>query len=243
MKPCFTLKKKEEEEKEGEGEEEGEKEKNRVLFEAGMKALDYLNEKTKKRFTDLSAIYAMLEKGRTAEECISIIDNKLGDPFFRKNPRLLNPRTLFSPDRFDAYLNEAPAESPAPVSATGSSVSVRLGNGMNVTLGSFFVRKAYRLFLSEQCAHLKSGFMARLSSSGFLDILTGRGDAYILDDCEIAACDDCEFALFFENIHACHASFVEEAADAIKMKVSLVNAVPEEFIGSDVAVEYFERVV
>ena len=86
-------------------------------------------------------------------------------------------------------------------------------------------------------------FMARLSSSGFLYVLTGRGDAFILDDCEIAACDDCEFALFFENTQTCHTGFVNEAADAIKIKVSLVHAVPEEFIQSEEAVEFFERVV
>lgn len=72
-----------------------------------LTVLSYLNEKTGKRFRDTSHIEARLKDGGTVDDCLRIIDAKLRDPYFRENPRYLNPRTLFRPSHWDSYLNEA----------------------------------------------------------------------------------------------------------------------------------------
>jgi uncharacterized phage protein (TIGR02220 family) len=84
----------------------GEKEKN-IYRENSLVILAYLNEKTQKRYRDTSFIEARLKDGGTVDECRRIIDTKLQDPYFKENPKFLNPRTLFRPSHWDTYLNEA----------------------------------------------------------------------------------------------------------------------------------------
>ena len=83
-----------------------EEEKN-TYRENSLSVLSYLNETTGKRFRDASFIEARLKAGAKVEECRRIIDAKKQDPFFRDNPRHLNPRTLFRASHWDQYLNES----------------------------------------------------------------------------------------------------------------------------------------
>lgn len=74
--------------------------------------IDYLNQKTGRNFRAVPVhcklINARLKEGYTAEDIKKVIDTKLQDPFFKENPKYLNPQTLFRPSNFDRYLNEDP---------------------------------------------------------------------------------------------------------------------------------------
>ena len=68
-----------------------------------------MNLKTKRKYRTLDKIVARLNDGATEQECKTVIDNKWGDDFFRKdNNRLMRPLTLFSKTHFDDYLNDIP---------------------------------------------------------------------------------------------------------------------------------------
>lgn len=84
-----------------------EEHKKYLYRENSQTVLAYLNEKTGKRFRDASFIEARLKAGATVGECWRIIDAKTQDPYFRDNPRYLNPRTLFRASHWDQYLNES----------------------------------------------------------------------------------------------------------------------------------------
>jgi len=74
-----------------------------------QKVLDYLNEKTGKRYTKKDEILSRLHEGKTVEQCIHIIDTKIHDPFFlENNMKFMNPVTLFRKSHFDIYLNQTP---------------------------------------------------------------------------------------------------------------------------------------
>jgi len=88
-------------------EQECKNEKNNLYRQNALQILSYLNEKTGKRYRDTSFIEARLKDGGTVDDCKRIIDTKLKDPYFRENPRFLNPQTLFRPSHWDQYLNEA----------------------------------------------------------------------------------------------------------------------------------------
>lgn len=87
--------------------------------ENALQVLSYLNEKTGKRYRDPSFIEARLKDGGSVADCRKIIDTKMQDPYFRDNPKYLNPRTLFRPSHWDQYLNES-----IPVPETKSAPSV-----------------------------------------------------------------------------------------------------------------------
>lgn len=78
-----------------------------LYSENSLEVLTYLNEKTGKRYRDASFIEARLKDGGTIDECRRIIDVKLQDPHFQKNPKYLSPSTLFRKSHWDTYLNEA----------------------------------------------------------------------------------------------------------------------------------------
>jgi len=95
-----------------------------IYCEEALQVLTYLNERTGKKFRDASHIEARLKDGGSVQDCLTIIDNKLKDPFFTDNPKYLNPVTLFKKSKWDVYLNDLPKEhrttsqrgqSPAPV--------------------------------------------------------------------------------------------------------------------------------
>jgi len=73
-----------------------------------QKILEYLNQKKGSKYEDDSFIIPRLKEGRTIQECIQIIDNKLQDSYFIENPKYLCPETLFRKSKFDKYLNEVP---------------------------------------------------------------------------------------------------------------------------------------
>jgi len=78
--------------------------------------IEYLNKATKKRFGQIQSNYSPIltrlnEQGvnYTEQDFIKVIDNKLNDPWFKKdNFQYMNPRTLFG-TKFDIYLSGATA--------------------------------------------------------------------------------------------------------------------------------------
>lgn len=74
--------------------------------------LHELNERCQKHYPDtiagLAVIKARLAEGRLREEFSRIIDVKLRDPHFIRNPNLYDPSTLFAVDKFDRYLHQDP---------------------------------------------------------------------------------------------------------------------------------------
>ena len=72
--------------------------------------LDYLNAAAGKNYSKTDEIEARLKDGGTVDDCRKIINTKMQDPFFKENPRYLNPVTLFRKKHWDVYLNENPAD-------------------------------------------------------------------------------------------------------------------------------------
>jgi len=70
--------------------------------------LNYLNERTKRKYSRMVEISARLKDGGTVEQCKQIIDNQTQDEYFIKNPKFLNPTTLFRKSNWDKYLNNTP---------------------------------------------------------------------------------------------------------------------------------------
>ena len=82
--------------------------KKTTVGQNAQKVLDHLNEQKGSRYTDTSRIIARLNEGKTAEQCILIINNKSKDPHFIENPRFLCPDTLFRKSHWDKYINDIP---------------------------------------------------------------------------------------------------------------------------------------
>jgi len=83
------------------------KEVNNLIYsEDALKVLSHLNEKTGRKYKLSKHIEARLKDGATVEDCKKVIDAKIADPYFIKNPKYLNPVTLFRPGNFDKYKNE-----------------------------------------------------------------------------------------------------------------------------------------
>ena len=68
--------------------------------------LKFFNEATGKNYTDTRYILPLLKKGKKYEDFCVVIMNKLDDTFFKENPKLITPKTLFKEEVFDIYLNE-----------------------------------------------------------------------------------------------------------------------------------------
>lgn len=71
-----------------------------------LEILSYLNEKTGRGYKVSKHLAARLKDGATVQDCKNVIDVKIVDPHFIKNPRYLNPKTLFCRENFDNYINE-----------------------------------------------------------------------------------------------------------------------------------------
>ncbi len=87
------------------------KQKNSQLKSQAIEVLNFLNEKTGKKFrpvdTNLKIIIARLKTGATVVECRQIIAMKYRE--WRKNPdmvKYVRPETLFSPKKFESYIGE-----------------------------------------------------------------------------------------------------------------------------------------
>lgn len=94
---------------------------NNIYSQNALKVLSYLNDKTGKRYRVTKYIMARLKDGATIEECKNVIDTKIADPYFIKNPKYLNPETLFRPSNYDRYKNEAiPIKAETPKSTINS---------------------------------------------------------------------------------------------------------------------------
>jgi uncharacterized phage protein (TIGR02220 family) len=84
------------------------KEVNNLIYsQDALKVLSYLNEKTGRKYKVSKHIEARFKDGATVDDCRCVIDAKIADPYFIQNPKYLNPKTLFSPENFDKYQNEA----------------------------------------------------------------------------------------------------------------------------------------
>jgi uncharacterized phage protein (TIGR02220 family) len=76
------------------------------LNEQAKEVLKFFNKATGKNYTDTRYIMPLLKKGKKYEDFCVVIMNKMEDKFFKENPRLITPRTLFKEELFDIYLNE-----------------------------------------------------------------------------------------------------------------------------------------
>ena len=90
-------------------EQKGKEGKENIYRQNALNVLVYLNKKTGKRYRISKHIEARLRDGATVEDCKSVIDTKIIDPYFIDNPKYLNPETLFRPSNFDKYVNETPS--------------------------------------------------------------------------------------------------------------------------------------
>jgi len=74
--------------------------------------IDFLNKIGRRNFShsnsNLDNIQGRLNEGHTQEECYQVIENKWKDPDFDK--KYFRPQTLFSPSKFEGYLNEKSVE-------------------------------------------------------------------------------------------------------------------------------------
>jgi len=81
-----------------------------VCLEETKKVVDYFNEAFKTKHTYIYAtckqVQDRIAEGRTADDCIRIIETKRKDNFFKTNPKLFNFKTLFNEENFERYLNE-----------------------------------------------------------------------------------------------------------------------------------------
>ncbi len=76
-----------------------------------VEIVNYLNEKTGKKFSPNTGstrkhITARLKEGRTIEDCKKVIDTKCQQWLGTQFAGFLRPETLFSPAKFENYLNE-----------------------------------------------------------------------------------------------------------------------------------------
>jgi uncharacterized phage protein (TIGR02220 family) len=98
------------------GEPTAEKPKKELYMEKVEEVLNYLNEKTGKKFTSRSKssvkmIKDRLREGYVVDEFKAVIDNKVAA--WGNNPDMkiyLRPETLFRPSHFDSYLNDVEDE-------------------------------------------------------------------------------------------------------------------------------------
>lgn len=85
---------------------EGNNVKNNIYKEMAVEVINYLNEKTGKKYKDDKNIMARIKEGKTVAECKQIIDIKMFDPWFQEKPHLYNPNTLFRQIHWDTYINQ-----------------------------------------------------------------------------------------------------------------------------------------
>jgi len=86
------------------------KKSNNFHKKKALAVLRYLNKKKGSKYRDYTKILDRLKSGVTVRECITIINNKFCDEYFQKNPRFLNPSTLFRKSHWDKYLNDLPVQ-------------------------------------------------------------------------------------------------------------------------------------
>jgi uncharacterized phage protein (TIGR02220 family) len=76
--------------------------------------IDYLNSRASKRYRHTDAnrkpIVARLNEGFTQQDCERVVDNKTGEWLGTEMEKYIRPATLFSPSKFEGYLNQTPAK-------------------------------------------------------------------------------------------------------------------------------------
>ncbi len=85
--------------------------KKSVLLEESQKVLEFLNEKTEKKFkpieSNLKHISARLKEGYGTEDLSKVVSLKALDEFFQKdNFKFMRPSTLFNSAKFENYYQE-----------------------------------------------------------------------------------------------------------------------------------------
>jgi uncharacterized phage protein (TIGR02220 family) len=228
--PVFSRPAPEEERGKEEGETEEKKNPETFMMRESIAVLNYLNEKTGKNFSDTRLVLDLLRQGRRREDFTRVIDNKLADPFFRKNPKLYNPRTLFGSDRFDLYLNETgtpapPAETPAPPA-----------------VGYYLLKRADVRFVHDHLAGLQAQFRYLLNQYGIVESLSRDGEGFILD--ELAAVDITAetVTLFAETgFTRYHEALIQKIGECTGLSVVRQYEAPEDFAASPICGEYVRR--
>ena len=81
-----------------------------VYINVADKVIEYLNQKTGKDFAlivgNVSDIVERQQEGMKLNQFVKVIDVKIKDPHFIKNPQFMNPNTLFRQPNFDKYRNQ-----------------------------------------------------------------------------------------------------------------------------------------
>jgi len=81
-----------------------------------QKVLDYLNQKTGRKFRNPCDLKTRFEEGYTVDDAMMVIDNKFQDREFMAldnvNGKYMRPETLFCKKHFDSYLNQGKSNIP-----------------------------------------------------------------------------------------------------------------------------------
>jgi uncharacterized phage protein (TIGR02220 family) len=190
--------------------------------------LEYFNLKTGKCLNNASLILNLLQEGRGKEDFFRIIDLKAADPFFQKNRRLYNLRTLFAGDRFDTYLAEyhdSRSEAPAPACSAPASAPEH---------DVWKLKAAYYRFLKQEFPSLQDGLNMVLSRHRELpEYLARHGLEGRLDHIAVQSCAPERLVLFpYTGYTVPVARFFEFFTSITGVAVEIMLDVPEDFIAS-----------
>lgn len=224
----ITGKKQQTEERRTEEKEERRKEEetDEFIFDISQKILDDLNAKTKKNFSDKSFIVQQIRKGKKPEDFFTITENKLLDPFFQKNPKLYNPKTLFGDEHFDAYLNERskPEEREEKDESAEKTVPYQT------------VRKIYKTYLDTELSAAQDALHYLVHNYNNDDVNEGGEIADILDEISAVSIEE-KIILFTVNTIGLKERRFWNLLETITGKdCEWQSEIPEEFLKS----EFFE---
>lgn len=203
-------KKKEEEGKKKEEERIKAEEKDRCFFNESMEILNYLNKKCRKGFTQNTLILNMLKDGKQKNDFIKIIDNKTNDPFFVKNPRLLNPVTLFKSEHFEIYLNE-----------TGEKITVRNTD----------IKEKYMNFLKSELSEVQAELFSLMSYFDIDDEVEDEDKEFFYSDYACIQIVDTGIYFFTitDDLYR-YKSIIDKIELKTARKCYVTTYVPEDFI-------------
>ncbi len=225
-------KKKEEEKREDVKKEE--KKGEDTVESVSREIMEYFNKKTGKCLNDHGLIAALLKEGRQKEDFFRIIDLKAADPFFQKNRKLYNLRTLFAGDRFDTYLAEyhdSRQDSPAAGSAAPAT-----------ELNFWAVKSAYFHFLKKEHAPMQDNMRDLIARNAELSgYVTRHGLDTALDAAAVHSRTPEKIVLFPQvGFNGHMTQFLEFFTSVTGIGVETLWEVPESFIASESFKRYYK---
>lgn len=226
----------EERRKEENEERRKEEETDIFIFDISRKILDDLNAKTKKNFSDRSFIIQQIRNGKKPEDFFTIIDNKLNDPFFQKNTKLYNPKTLFGDEHFDTYLNEKtkpviPEENEVHLFERKETNESERENTPYAT-----IRKIYKTYLDTELSATQESLHYIIHNIDIDDAMQENDLNDILDEISAVSIGE-KITLFMENtLGLKERRFWNLLEEKTEKECEWQNEVPEEFLKS----EFFE---